>query len=189
MYCKDFTGFNKKSLGLAFLYPPLGSMLLYERLEYTKAYLHPSSPLRVFAENNKSMEIFGRPLPGLCNGLDSAQSYFNYGVRWFETYFDRDARVVSIFNAREPLEAMQEMVQEDLRLATLEEGHIGWAHPDADLGDHIFLLSGCSTPIVLRLLPEKRIFVVVGHSYVDGFMNNEIWDSLEKSDLDNICIC
>ena len=52
------------------------------------------------------------------------------------------------------------------------EGYIGLAPQTAVPGDHVCILLGCSTPILLRPAPNNQ-FQVVGECYVHGLMNGE----------------
>lgn len=80
------------------------------------------------------------------------------------------------------LSGLSELIQEGLRLMTTEEGHLGWAHTCAEPGDEIFLLTGCSMPVILRRYPTPpRTYMVVGHAYVDGMMEGDFWmDCVER---------
>lgn len=51
-------------------------------------------------------------------------------------------------------------------------GYIGIAPPFTQAGDHVCVLLGCNTPIVLRRLQNGR-FLVVGECYVYGISNGE----------------
>ena len=69
------------------------------------------------------------------------------------------------------------------------ENQIGWAHPDARVGDKIFLLEGCSMPVILRH-PKHNVdeFEVVGHAIVDKVMDGSLWSNLDRRELQDIRI-
>ncbi|MCJ1278068.1 hypothetical protein MMC21_005882 [Puttea exsequens] len=86
------------------------------------------------------------------------------------------------------LENLAALIDEGLRLMTTDEDHVGWAHPDARLGDEVYLLTGCSMPAILRPIKfgYKTMYRMIGHAYVDGVMNGEVWPKLDQSDMQNI---
>ena len=86
------------------------------------------------------------------------------------------------------LENLAALIDEGLRLMTTDEDHIGWAHPDSQLGDELYLLTGCSMPAILRPIQfgNKTMYKMIGHAYVDGVMNGEVWSKLDKSDMEDI---
>lgn len=71
-------------------------------------------------------------------------------------------------------------LQQNMRFTTTRRGFIGWAHPEAQQGDQIYLFSGCSVPVILRSTTGGR-FNVVGDAYVHGCMNGE---GIEQDDDD-----
>ncbi|KAF1990199.1 HET-domain-containing protein [Aulographum hederae CBS 113979] len=56
-----------------------------------------------------------------------------------------------------PFDIFKEIVLKNLRLMCLEDASygIGWAHEKADLNDHVFLIPGCSMPVILRVKPDR----------------------------------
>lgn len=58
-----------------------------------------------------------------------------------------------------------------------------------ELTDKIYIIVGCSMPVVLR--PVGKLHVVVGECYVDGFMKGEAMVSLDggKYQLESITLC
>jgi len=82
-----------------------------------------------------------------------------------------------------------EMLNEGLRLMTTREGYIGWAHPRARPGDSVFLISGCTMPAILRKTADPSWFTLVGHAYVDGFMDGRKWTENASNLLKDIYIC
>ncbi|KAG8530794.1 uncharacterized protein KY384_004151 [Bacidia gigantensis] len=73
-----------------------------------------------------------------------------------------------------------------------ENGFTGWAHPLAKPDDQIYLLKGCSMPVILRPDVERHeefglTFRVVGDAYVVNAMHGEAWTDREE-DLERICL-
>jgi hypothetical protein len=69
-----------------------------------------------------------------------------------------------------------------MRLMTTE-GDIGWAHPLALPNDGVFLLRGCSIPVILREVDDDRgqlDFQVIGDAYVHGIMHGELWQQASE---------
>jgi hypothetical protein len=89
----------------------------------------------------------------------------------------KDALLERLNNGSRPdyITSMTALLEEGLRLMTTVEGSLGWAHPAARPGDHIALISGCSMPAVLRGTSTPEHFILIGHAYLDGFMDGEMW--------------
>jgi hypothetical protein len=72
------------------------------------------------------------------------------------------------------------MIESGVRLMLTDRGHIGWAHPRWRTGDALYLLKGCSVPVILRPRAEGG-FLVVGDAYIQGLMNGEaVKDAVES---------
>jgi hypothetical protein len=89
------------------------------------------------------------------------------------------------------LSALSSIIDEGLRLMTTDRGDVGWAHRDAGIRDEIFLVSGCSMPMILRSASRESggAYKVVGHAYVDGFMDGEAWSKARTRDMVDLRIC
>lgn len=64
----------------------------------------------------------------------------------------------------------------------------GWAHPASQLNDGIYLLQGCSMPVVLRPVDKPEFapaYRIIGDAYAAGAMNGELWTGWEQ-DLTDI---
>lgn len=60
------------------------------------------------------------------------------------------------------------------RLFVTDNNDVWGAAPShAKDGDHVFVLIGCSVPVVLRKLPEKAEYQLVGECFCDGFTRGE----------------
>lgn len=87
------------------------------------------------------------------------------------------------------LTSLGDLVREELRLMTTYQRDIGWAHSDAKVGDKIFLLAGCSMPVILRDTDRTGVYQVVGYAYVDGMMDNEMWSVYEELRAKDVWLC
>ena len=66
----------------------------------------------------------------------------------------------------------------DRRLFKTDRGYIGVAPKASKTGDHVFILGGAPSPVVLRDIGEfedegHRVVVTLGHCYVDGIMDGQ----------------
>lgn len=87
------------------------------------------------------------------------------------------------------LSALSSIVDEGLRLMSTHKGDVGWAHPNANIRDEVFLIPGCSMPTILRPIPQQHgVYRIVGHAYVDGFMDGKAWSEAEPQEMVNIAI-
>jgi Heterokaryon incompatibility protein (HET) len=68
------------------------------------------------------------------------------------------------------------------RLMTTETGYIGLGPLASRKGDKVCVLFGCSTPVVLRPLPNGG-YKFIGECYVHGIMEGEAIAMLEKEEL------
>jgi len=64
---------------------------------------------------------------------------------------------------------LTEAKTEGVAFMSTRSGYVGWAHNRAKPGDNIYLLPGCSVPVVLRHRVD-RDYAVVGYAYVQGVM-------------------
>lgn len=55
-------------------------------------------------------------------------------------------------------------------------GFIGCSNLSIEENDVICLLSGFDQPMVVRFVPDKKSFIVVGPAYIGGMMEGEKWD-------------
>ncbi|KAF2740972.1 hypothetical protein EJ04DRAFT_547954 [Polyplosphaeria fusca] len=82
------------------------------------------------------------------------------------------------------LDRFQDTVQKkSRRLLITGKGHFGMAPCRARQGDAVVILFGCSIPLVLRRVGSREALQVVGECYVDGFMNGQIRNLIEKDRL------
>jgi hypothetical protein len=57
-------------------------------------------------------------------------------------------------------------------LVHTKEGHVGLAPGTAQAGDHVAVILGCHTPLVLRQLTDDQ-WAVIGECYIHGLMDGE----------------
>lgn len=74
--------------------------------------------------------------------------------------------------------SIKALIDEDLTLVTLRQGLMGWAVKTARPGHEVWLVGGCSVPIVLQKKEEegRDVYTVVGHAYVDTCMDGSLWN-------------
>jgi len=75
------------------------------------------------------------------------------------------------------------MIESGMKLMLTDKGHIGWVHPRWRSGDVLYLLKGCSVPVVLRPRAEGG-FLVVGDAYIQGLMKGEGMQDIGDSWVD-----
>ncbi|KAF4812901.1 Heterokaryon incompatibility protein 6, OR allele [Colletotrichum siamense] len=64
-------------------------------------------------------------------------------------------------------------VQMEMRLFTTDNNHLGWATSSCQSGDELFLIQGCSVPIVLRKKEKGELYQLIGDSIVHGLMDGQ----------------
>jgi hypothetical protein len=83
---------------------------------------------------------------------------------------------------------MEWRARDDMRMMCLDAGpkwRIGWAAKGAWLNDEVFLIPGCSSPLILRKNENGR-YQVVGDAIVHGAMKSEYWGTLKAEDVQHI---
>ncbi|KAL5319016.1 hypothetical protein ACEPPN_014086 [Leptodophora sp. 'Broadleaf-Isolate-01'] len=66
------------------------------------------------------------------------------------------------------------------RLMTTNSGNIGMVSGRAQKGDQIWVLLGCSVPVVLRKRGGEQSCEVIGECYLQGYMQGEIMEESRK---------
>jgi hypothetical protein len=118
---------------------------------------------------NKKFNAFGKSLEDHARGLGSLMWSNKRVWGWLEvSWTDEDIIHTTLANIE----------SEGLRLMTLasldkNEHGIGWAHPNALLGDEVFVIPGCTVPIILRQKGEEKSYCVVGDAIVCGVMDGK----------------
>ncbi|CZR67028.1 uncharacterized protein PAC_16927 [Phialocephala subalpina] len=72
------------------------------------------------------------------------------------------------------------------RVMTTTKGYVGLAHCQANIGDTICLLKGCSMPTILRKYEDD--WKVVGEAYFHGIMNGEFWEVQDENEMQDFHI-
>ncbi|KAJ9608523.1 hypothetical protein H2200_007511 [Cladophialophora chaetospira] len=93
------------------------------------------------------------------------------------------------------LQSISSILEERMRLMYIHDQYLlGWAHRDAEPGDIVWHLEGCSLQAILRKSEQlskehgESIYTLVGHAYVDPVMASGRWMARESgSRLVNIC--
>ncbi|OAL43472.1 hypothetical protein IQ07DRAFT_605791 [Pyrenochaeta sp. DS3sAY3a] len=77
------------------------------------------------------------------------------------------------------------MAKQDMRLMCLHDHKfgIGWAAKGARLHDEVFLIPGCSFPVILRRAETDGQYLMVGDAIVIGAMKGEVWENVKSEDL------
>ncbi|EXJ89056.1 hypothetical protein A1O3_02120 [Capronia epimyces CBS 606.96] len=159
------------------------------------------------ADHEEFFLMFGlkfQPVPsrdGIAVKIRGRAESFCIREEWKE-YFglnDANARTSTRRRREYPLDSVLKSIdltlQERLRLMCIrDQTLLGWAHRDAELGDVVWHLEGCTLPAILRRSPALSeehgmdIYQLVGHAYVDPVMASGRWIAREnKSRLVHIC--
>ena len=108
--------------------------------------------------------------------------FFMFGISAFHTKYAAKGYLESIWGG------MERLAKTDMRLMCLDsylKFRIGWAAAGAQLHDQVFLIPGCSVPIVLRQTDDGR-YRLVGDAIVIGAMENEVWGVTKAEDFQQI---
>ena len=65
---------------------------------------------------------------------------------------------------------------------------IGLANPNALVNDEVFLLPGCSLPVILRRQPDGKTYEIVGEAFIPGASEGQLWDQRETYSLEEVQI-
>lgn len=76
------------------------------------------------------------------------------------------------------------------RLMVTNECYIGTVPCRAQKGDQIWILLGCSIPLILRKWEDQEGFQVIGECYLHGYMNGEIQEDITNGTrrIERICL-
>ncbi|KAF4922763.1 Heterokaryon incompatibility protein 6, OR allele [Colletotrichum viniferum] len=110
----------------------------------------------LFCQQNLSFKIDGIPL-----------------ANWFCAHSDR-TRVKTVTKARRCYSS----VQMGMRLFTTDHGDLGWGTNSCRPGDELFLIKGCTVPVVLRKISSEAEaaetqYQIIGDSIVHGLMEGQ----------------
>lgn len=79
---------------------------------------------------------------------------------------------------------LEKAASEDMRLMCLDDDSfgIGWAVKHARLRDEVFLLPGCSRPVILHSTKHGK-YKFIGDAIVGGIMRGELWKTTKQEHL------
>jgi hypothetical protein len=119
-------------------------------------------------QRNKDLQIQGHSLERICTLTPKLEK--SKAIK-LDDIFDQDS-FVSRFT-----DTTRWMVR---RLMTTNSGNIGVVSGRAQKGDQIWVLLGCSVPVVLRKRDGEQSCEVIGECYLQGYMQGEIMEELRK---------
>ncbi|KAF2644924.1 HET-domain-containing protein [Massarina eburnea CBS 473.64] len=106
---------------------------------------------------------------------------FTLGGTRFMDYFDKEVAQCQFSEQRIRLDIATALgAHVGRRLVTLQSGHFGLAPRTARAGDEVFVLLGCSVPVILRPVENTDFFEVVGECYVEGYADGEAVMGLDR---------
>ena len=162
------------------------------RSEPCKAHLSAldtkTTGLRSWLSENKDLQILGRTIEEILVTVKISSfvlpDYHVTGAPGENTRLDR--MVSNIRPDKFGLEYLpqgiralsddiEDLLRQQSRLMCTHYGRVGWVHPLADLDDEIYLIEGCTIPIVLRPTSRKDEYIVIGDARVHGVMHGEKW--------------
>lgn len=112
--------------------------------------------------------------------------FWRYGCNaWSSTYWNNK---LWGNQADQVWERMSEMARLDMRLMCLDDGpkyKIGWAAKGARLHDEVFLIPGCSSPVILRKRPSAK-YEIVSDAMVTGAMQGDLWEKSRSKHVKDI---
>jgi hypothetical protein len=138
-------------------------------------------PKMLFGNNFVLWEAVRREIRDYKVGLISVEEYFPSTITKCATpLVDQDLGIVCGNLANR-------------RLVTLNSGHLGLAPSIVHPGDRIFVIVGCSTPVILRGSEENENtgYQVIGECYVEGFMKGECMEQVRSGNMEmrDISLC
>jgi hypothetical protein len=130
--------------------------------------------------NNMQLSIHQHPLSYYTRTVEANRHRLNP-----ITLYNLARGIIDDTLAPDVLLPIHTLLSEGLRLMAVSGSnqYIGLVHPRARLGDHVYLLQGCSMPIVLRRSSADKEFTVVGYAYVGGgVMEGHKWEATKQLD-------
>jgi len=157
-------------------YPTPPGYLLEEFLALCLSSLRTPSdvepPFRDWFEMTKNFQIQGYSLQELCLAIEKS------GTSMSDSY-DRDMSHHHSFLSRfkDTTDGMA------CRILTTDEGYVGMGPCRVQPGDQVWVLIGCSIPLVLRSCEKSQTYEVIGECYLDGYMSGEALKDLPAGRL------
>lgn len=160
-----------------------------------------SEVVKEWRERNRDFRIGGKTIGDLGKLMGQQQLDIfvdpkSYGhmwqgmKRWGRSVVNSDISFTAMMNMESLTIGLAAMFREGMRLAVTAPGNkMGWAHPNAQVGDQVFLLAGCSMPAILRrddlLSSASRtnggVYRLVGYGYFDGMMDGQLWNRMSAN--------
>ncbi|KAI0151766.1 HET-domain-containing protein [Xylariaceae sp. FL1272] len=102
-------------------------------------------------------------------------SYQNFkdNIIKFASMHESEANYPFLYNSVSLQISRAALEMEFMSLFTLSNKFLGVSNRQASQGDEVFVILGCELPMILRPLPHKQQFRVVGPCYVHGMMHGE----------------
>ena len=132
----------------------------------TPAKLHPQ--FLDWFQRNKSLHIQGHSLEEICK---TAETLENSRQINFQDMSDQNSFLSRFKDTTEWMAR---------RLITTNQGHIGMVSCRVQKGDQIWVLPGCSIPLVLKKCEGKQSYQVIGECYLHGYMSGEVQEDLRS---------
>ncbi|KAF2994607.1 hypothetical protein E8E13_002764 [Curvularia kusanoi] len=135
-----------------------------------------------FRQSHAQFDLFGVRLKNLFPAIDERNTARFFDIRLArisddDDYSDDDYRHRD-FQVNIKLAAVG---LQGRRMITTQTGFLGLAPDETDIGDLIVVVLGCAFPIVLR--PHDSSFKYIGECYVDGLMNGEALESVNREEF------
>ncbi|QSZ33502.1 hypothetical protein DSL72_005070 [Monilinia vaccinii-corymbosi] len=122
-------------------------------------------------ERNRSLRIGPHSLEQICKAAKSPEPEFftNFDLMDISTH---ERGFLSRF--RDTTKWMAR------RLMVTNEEYIGMVPCRARKGDQVWILLGCSIPLILRKWENQEEYQLIGECYLDGYMNGEVQKEVEN---------
>ncbi|KAL1601400.1 hypothetical protein SLS60_006313 [Paraconiothyrium brasiliense] len=168
----------------------------YEYKRYQKKSW-PGKPVLESYEKHYLVEVF-RSKHG-SNVAEDSQTPFQRWIRFnrkfsvcgktLEDHAERCRRTPLVFAVLSTkgfsYHSLKKMARKDMRMMCLDDDQygIGWAAKGARLDDEVFLIPGCSVPLILRRVEGTENYNLIGDAIVIGVMEGEVWNATRAAHL------
>ena len=154
------------------------ALLALNVIEAAKSDISEDHPLKPVAESN-TLDWGSRFFEGNMNFRICGAPLRDYLPASYEEIKDQ----ISVEKLRDALIA-RDRINVRRRMVTTKKGYIGMALQECQVTDVIFVLFGCSMPMVLRPAGEhgKTTYKIVGECYVHGLMEGEAMQWLDSGE-------
>ncbi|KAB8301501.1 hypothetical protein EYC80_003354 [Monilinia laxa] len=132
-------------------------------------------------ERNRSLRIGSHSIEQICKAAESTE-LGSFAVIDFMDISTHEKRFLSRF--RDTTKWMAR------RLMVTNENYIGMVPCRARKGDQVWILLGCSIPLILRKYENREGYQVIGECYLHGYMNGEVQEEVENGirKVEEICL-